>query len=132
MYTIDQEIANKIARTTPMKYREMEELFRMDEEAADQYEMELRKEVESQADGQVARAVVAYLPLYLESQAITSYINRTGNQMLRRMMPEILTAEEAAMMAQKDIMTLTVKQVNQVAQILREQQKRLKNAQQNS
>src|SRR5665647_3639267 len=100
MYTIDQDIANQIAQSQTMKYIEMEKLFKMDEEEADNYEMDLRKAVELQSDNTVARAVVAFLPLFLESWAITNYINQTKTMGLRAMMPEILTAEKAALMAQ--------------------------------
>lgn len=118
MYTIDQEVANRIAQTHTMKYKEMEKLFFMKEEEADEYEMNLRNEVQRQSDDTVARAVVAVLPLYLENHAITKYINKTGKRMLRNMMPEILTAEEAALIAQKDIMTMDDAQRKKTTQII--------------
>ena len=124
MYTIDQDIANQIAKKQTMKYIEMEKLFKMDEEEADKYEMDLRKAVEIQSDDTIARAVVAFLPLFLESRAITNYINQTKTMGLRAMMPEILTAEEAALMAQMDI-TMNDNQVLLTAKIFRLIQLRL-------
>ena len=125
MYTIDQDIANQIAQTQTMKYIEMEKLFKMDEEEADEYEANLRKEVTKQADKVVARAVVAFLPLFLESGAITNYINQTRTMGLRAMMPEILTAEEAALMAQMDI-KMNDSQVILTAKIMRQIQARFR------
>ena len=119
MYTIDQDIANQIAQTQTMKYIEMEKLFKMDEEEADKYEMDLRKAVEIQSDNTIARAVVAFLPLFLENQAITKYINQTGDRMLRNVMPEILSAEEVALMAQKDNISMDDNQITKTAQIIR-------------
>jgi len=124
MYTIDQDIANQIAQSQTMKYIEMEKLFKMDEEEADNYEMDLRKAVELQSDNTVARAVVAFLPLFLESWAITNYINQTKTMGLRAMMPEILTAEKAALMAQKDNISMADNQITKTAQIIREYQER--------
>ena len=116
MYLIDQEIANKIAKTVLMKYPMMTIMFMVTEEQADAMEAKIRADVEKETgDDQVARAVAVYLPLYLENQAITKYIAQTKNQSLRSIMPEILTAEEMALMAQQDMMFLTKKQMTLIA-----------------
>jgi hypothetical protein len=108
MYLIDQEIANQIARTTPMKYPEMKKLFLMKEAAADRWEMNLRNKIEKQEGEEVARVVAVYLPLYLENQAITRFLRRTKAQSLRMMMPEILTVEEMIYLAQQDLKPLNL------------------------
>src|ERR1035437_3698047 len=125
MYLIDQDVANKIA-LQPMKYLEMQNLFQSTEAEADQWEMESRKVVEKQADNQVARAVVIYSPLYLENKAITNYCQQ--HPQLRNQLPEILTAEEMALIAQKDIL-LSEEQVNQVIKLTLDYQKRLNSVQ---
>lgn len=125
MYLIDQRIVNSIARSVPMKYPQMYNLFKMTEEEADKAEDNLisyleEKKVESEA----ARAITAFLPLYLENQAITNYLNKTNRQNLRSILPEILTVEEMASIASRDRM-LTQTQTTQVMQATRELQKAL-------
>jgi hypothetical protein len=90
MYTIEQEVANSIAKTVPMIYPQMKALFSMTEEEADKWELELTDEITKMADDDVARAVVALLPLYLGNWALTIFIRKTKNQSLRNIMPEIL------------------------------------------
>lgn len=88
--------------------------------------MDLRKAVEIQSDNTIARAVVAFLPLFLENQAIIKYINQTGDRMLRNVMPEILSAEEAALMAQKDNLSMDDDQITKTFQIISEYQERFR------
>lgn len=126
MYLIEQETANQIAQSVAMKYPQMKALFQMTEEQADKWEMELRMEITSQTDEVVARVVAVYLPLYLENQAITNFINKTRNRALRTMMPEILTAEEAVLIAQMDILMITPEQKKKAIQKMKEYQNLLR------
>jgi len=126
MYLIDQEIANEIAKRVPMKYPEIKRAFLMEEEEADQWEMAIRNEVEAQSDRTVARVIGVYLVLLLENQAITKYIRMTKNQSLRTMMPEILTVEEMILMAQGDMIALSMDQEKKVRSVVIEYQARLK------
>lgn len=98
----------------------------MTEEDADKWEIKLRDEITKKSDKGVARAVVAFLTLYLENGAITRYIRKTKNQGLRNMMPEILSAEEMALMGQRDQMFLSPEQINKIALVVKDYQIRLR------
>lgn len=113
MYLIDQEIANQVAQTTEMKYNLTERMFQATEEEAEAMEMEIRNQVEKETgSSQVARAVSIYLPLLLENEALRkSKTNRKAN------IPEILTAREASLIAQREIM-LNEKETQQTEQML--------------
>lgn len=113
MYIIDQEIANQVAQTTEMKYNLTERMFQATEEEAEAMEMEIRSQVEKETgSSQVARAVSIYLPLLLENEALSkSKTNRKAN------LPEILTAREASLIAQREIM-LNEKETQQTEQML--------------
>src|SRR5690606_24477851 len=89
-----------------LKYPEMVRLFsaKTDEEA-DRMELESRRKVAARTGmEQVGRAVSIFAPLLLEHEAITWYINRTQDYSLRKVAPEILSAEEAALWAQREMM----------------------------
>ena len=120
MYTIDQEIANVMVQMLKPKHKAMLTLFSATEQQSLQMEANLRNLIEEQTDPEVARAVVAYLPLFLEHEMITKYITRTKNKSLRQMMPEILTAEEMSQLAQMEMMSLTQQQLKIIATIAEE------------
>ena len=120
MYTIDQELANQMVQMLTPKHKAMLTLFSATEKQSSQLEANFRKVLEEKTDPQVARAVVAYLPLLLENEMITKFINRTRNRSLRAMMPEILTAEEMSQLAQMDMMFLTKDQLKMITKIAEE------------
>lgn len=71
MYIIDQDIANEIARTQTMRSPLMKEWFMMTESQVDKVEVMLRNQIEKETnDYDVAKAVGAYLPLFIEHEAI--------------------------------------------------------------
>ncbi|MBN2818615.1 MAG: hypothetical protein JXP36_06580 [Bacteroidales bacterium] len=96
-----------------MKYNLTERMFQATEEEAEAMEMEIRNQVEKETgSSQVARAVSIYLPLLLENEALRkSKTNRKAN------IPEILTAREASLIAQREIM-LNEKETQQTEQML--------------
>jgi len=117
MYIIDQDIANEIANSQSLTTRWSTEIFKATEEEADRMELEIRAEVKAESDYEVARAVAAYLPLYLENEAITKFISKKRAYSLRLMMPEILSPREAALMAQQDYMMTSEQTIQTIAQI---------------
>jgi len=120
MFTIYQDIANDIAKTVPMKYRQMKILFLMTEDQSDQYEVYQINQITADHGVRVARAVVAFSPLFLENEAITNYINKTEQQNLRNLMPEILTIEELISFARGDITMLDQKDEKAIVILLKE------------
>jgi hypothetical protein len=103
MYLIDQEIAREIAETQELLYPEMRELFKATEAKAERLEDKMRQELETSGEtSQVARSLVAFLPLLLENRAITRYISQLRAYHLRGALPELLTAEETALRAQME------------------------------
>jgi hypothetical protein len=104
MYIIYQEIANKIAKTVELKYNLTKKMFKATEEQAEEIEIQLRKQITNETNSiKVAMAVSIYLPLLLENEAITQYLNKTKEN-LRGLLPEILSPREAALIAQMDQM----------------------------
>lgn len=106
MYLIDQEIARVIAKEGSIKPLEIDNLFMADsEEEAEILEQKIRLKITKKTgNSQIGRAVAIYSPLLWANKAITSYIQRTSDHSLRAVAPEVLTAEETALLAQRDLM----------------------------
>lgn len=106
MYLIEQEIANEIARERRIKQPEVRAIFEAEtEEEAEVLEQKIRDNMTRKTgNSQIGRAMAVYSPLLWAHESITSYIQRTGDQSLRRVAPEVLTAEETALLAQRDLM----------------------------
>ena len=106
MYLIDQEVAREITKEGSIKPLEIYNLFMADnEEEAEMLEQRIRLKITKKTgNSQIGRAVAIYSPLLWANKAITSYIQRTGDQSLRIVAPEVLTAEETALLAQRDLM----------------------------
>src|SRR5690606_2792924 len=121
MYLIPQETANQIAATQPIQHPKMQKLFQGSEEEADQMESRWRKEIARESGQQIARAMVAFSPLLLEQAAITNHINLSEDYSLRQIMPELLTAEETALLAQQEY-NLTAAEVKKLTLLLRKEQ----------
>ncbi len=104
MYLIDQQTANRIAQTVQMKYLLTQKMFlAKTEEEVEAIEEDLERQVlAATGSEQVARAILVYLPILMEQEAITMFQNKTGEN-LRAIAPEILTPREAAEIAQMDI-----------------------------
>ena len=124
MYLIDQDIANDIAKR-PMKYWLMKILFESTEEEAEEIEDLIWKDVQRKYSRNVARATMTSLPLLLEHEAITKYINRVKRYELRMALPEILSPAEGAYLARGDIMSMSEVEFNQTIEILSYYQKTL-------
>ena len=103
MYTIDQSVANQIAKTQKLSHTKMWLLFKATELEAEAMETAERKRISEIAGDPVARAWIAYAPLFLENAALTKFIREFPSLGLRAMIPEILTADEAASIAQQDL-----------------------------
>ena len=101
-------------------------MFQANEEQSEKLEIQLREKIQKESQSQtVARAVAIVLPLLLEHQAITKYINLTRNYQLRNQMPEILTVEEAVYLVMKEIPSITKNELKQTMNILMQYQKDL-------
>jgi hypothetical protein len=96
-------ILNRIADTTPLRHRWAQLLFLMTQE-------QLTKQRESQEKALAERGfstpvILAYLslaPLLAENEAISQYIEKTGNLDLRAALPEVTTENEAQILAIKE------------------------------
>lgn len=106
MYLIDQEVAREIAQEGTIEPLEIYNIFLADtEEEAELLEQKIRLKITKKTgNSQIGRAVAIYSPLLWANKAITSYIQRTGDHSLRAVAPEVLTAEETALLAQRDLM----------------------------
>ncbi len=106
MYLIEQDIANEIAKEGWIEPREVREIFLADsEDEAERLEQMIRDRLTIKTgNSQIGRAIAVYSPLLWANKAITAYINRSRNYSLRRIAPEVLTVEETALLAQRDLM----------------------------
>lgn len=103
MHQVPARVWNEIAASEELVNPSFQKLMQMTQE-------QLTQALESQAKVLEARGVpdsviVAYqrlAPLLAENEAISRYINRTGNSSLRDALPEILNAEEAVVIATQD------------------------------
>jgi hypothetical protein len=118
MYLLNQNIANKIAAEQRMATEEMRNLFLAQESKAKVIESAMHTEILNETgDEQVASAIVAYLPILVENEAITKYIEFTGNYDLRVQTPEIITAKEAGLFAELEF-SLNQEQTDKAIQIM--------------
>jgi hypothetical protein len=98
MLNVPQEIRNQLARTGRMQYPKFESIFKLEsEEKAD---LELLKLARKQAGVRLATAWIYSAPLLLENEAIAALV--LTNPSLKLLLPEILTVEEAVLVAQAD------------------------------
>ena len=118
MMLIDCDISKEIAKTTKMKYPEMERLFLMDEDEADQWEMILRNEIEKDYGKEIARIVVWYLPLYLEHEAISEYLSRPDSETYGTTIPEVISINHIIFSTQKSLGGMPTQQVEKIKQII--------------
>lgn len=103
MYQVPARVWNEIAASEELASPSFERLMKMNDEQILQALDEQAKVLE--ARGVPDSVIVAYqrlAPLLAENEAISRYINRTGNSSLRDALPEILNAEEAVVIATQD------------------------------
>ncbi len=119
MYNIDQQIANEIARSEKLKSPIMREIFSATEATAEKLENKLRKEIAKETGSDLdGRAAIIVLPLLLESEAITSYLNKTGRN-LRHMLPEINDPKEGLFIAMNELPNLTPENLKSLMGVFR-------------
>jgi len=128
MYQIDQEIANRIAESYPMRSNLMWDLFQASEEEADKWEALIRQNVEKEMNSkEAARGFLVVGALYLERQAIGMF--RRAHPTMAQALPEILTVEEAILIAAREIMPMEDDSMEKLRRLLIIMEKPLKNGQ---
>lgn len=103
MYQVPAAIWNKIAASQKLASPSFQRLMKMNDEQILQALDEQAKVLE--ARGVPDSVIVAYqmlAPLLAENEAISRYINKTGDTSLREALPEILNANEAVVIASQD------------------------------
>jgi len=119
MNQVPHQIWNAILRTTPVATRWAEKLFSLNGE---QLEAELEKQAgKMAAAGYDNKVIVAYqdiLPIYLERVAITKYISRTEQHLLRQALPEVTSISEAVYLMFREH-RLTKQQADTLTMLLR-------------
>lgn len=103
MQQVPASVWNAIADSQTLQNPSMQQLFPMSQP-------DLDAALASQAQaltkaGKTDSVINAYqqmAPLLAENEAISEYINQTGNSDLRSAMPEVLTAPEAVAIASQD------------------------------
>lgn len=105
MYLIYQELALRIAQMGKIEPKEIRDLFqaKTDEEAEILEDKILTEILAKTGSKRVAKAMAYYSPLYFAHREITSYTQKDKSPGLRALMPEVLSAEELALLAQRDL-----------------------------
>lgn len=103
MYQVPPSVWNAIAKTQELRNPSFRQLMAMPEEkmlkALDEQAKALTA---SKVPDSVISAYQEIAPLLAENEAISKYIEQTGNSSLRSALPEILSAPEAVSIASKD------------------------------
>lgn len=112
MYIIPQFLANEIARNESFYYEFTHILFLAETDYdAEQLEVQLRKEIEVRSTYNVARAVIMFLPLIAEHQAISNYIVSTKQYDLRVVLPQLVSINEVIVHAANEMKISTREQL---------------------
>ena len=103
MYQLPAQVWNLIAQQPEMQNPSMKALMSMNQE---QMDSALQQQADALTQNGVPDSVInAYQtmgPLLAENQAISSYIEKTGNSDLRKACPEVISAPEALAVANQD------------------------------
>lgn len=103
MYQLPAQVWNLIAQQPEMQNPSMKALMSMNQEKMDSA---LQQQADALTQNGVPDSVInAYQtmgPLLAENQAISSYIEKTGNSDLRKACPEVISAPEALAVAKQD------------------------------
>lgn len=103
MRQVPASVWNEIAKTQELSNPSMKVLFAMKQNEMDAaLEAQSRALEKSGTPDSVINAYQVMAPLLAENQAISQYINQTGNSDLRSALPEILNAQEAVSIAALD------------------------------
>jgi hypothetical protein len=103
MYSVPSATLNQIAATQDLRNKWAKNLFRLTE---DQKQLQLDKQVDALIKAgnswAVAMGYVTVAFLMVENEAISKFIQETEQSDLRAVLPEIVTPEEALLVAEKD------------------------------
>lgn len=111
MYLPPAQILNKIAATVELKHRATKLLFQMNQEDLDRFLADQYQALIKAGHAPVlASAYQALEPLMLENEAISLFVMLMEDLTLRSILPEILTKQEAVLIADRDLMLTTAEQ----------------------
>lgn len=103
MYQLPAQVWNQIAQQPEMQNPSMKALMAMGQE---QMDSALQQQADALTKNGIPDSVInAYQtmgPLLAENQAISAYIEKTGNSDLRKACPEVISAPEALGVAKQD------------------------------
>jgi hypothetical protein len=117
---VAQSIWNQIAQMPEMQYPALKTLFSLTPEELDEYEEDQAMKLEQ--EGWPNKVILAYqrmAPLLLEWKAIQTFVYKPENFHLRGALPEILSVDEAVLVADKDYW-LTGQEAGQLKKLLQE------------
>jgi len=112
VFCIEQSIANKIAEQQKLSCPMMEAFFSAGEKEILKFEQILHDDVYSRTGSHhVANAIIFLLPLFLESDAISRFLEKEGTPELRRVLPVVSSAEYAVQLAQEVVPGMSSREV---------------------
>lgn len=118
MYQVPMSVWNGIAKSQPLS-QPWATLFRLTpEELPEKLEELVDKPLEAAgADNRVVMAYRLVAPLLMETEAISSYLEETQQSMLRTSLPELISVNEAVILASTEY-RLTPSQQSKLKQLL--------------
>lgn len=103
MYQVPAQVWNQIAQQPEIKHQSLKYLMSMPQDEMDETLQGQASQLEQNgASDSVINAYQTLAPLLAENQAISAYIEKTGNSDLRKALPEVISAPEALAVANQD------------------------------
>lgn len=119
MHLPPASLLNKVAEKVSLKSKPMDLLFRMKQAELDRFlERQAKALTASGHDPIVAQAYQMLYPLLAENEAISKFVEMTGDSSLRGVFPEIVSKRELVRIADRELM-LTHKQKEALYSLLR-------------
>jgi len=118
MHGIPEELRHRLA--PKMKHSQIRALFSMSSEELNQaMDSQFKRLVEkSKVTDKAALAYLVFAPLLMENEAISKYVESSGNSSLRMVLPEVTDVKEALMLATREYQ-LTEQELKQLYRLLK-------------
>ncbi len=119
MTEVPQTVWNQMAKTVPLQSDWAKEMFPATPEQVEKYlDDQSRKMSNACFLSRVISSYQTVVPLLLESEAISLFIEQTGNYGLRQALPEVNSAQEAVSLMMRDRM-LDEEEIDQLYNLLK-------------
>lgn len=118
MHSIPESVRKALSKS--VKHPEVKALFSLSNEELNlAMDSQFKRLVEkSKVTDKAALAYLVFAPLLMENEAISKYVESSGNSSLRMVLPEVTDVKEALMLATREYQ-LTEQELKQLYRLLR-------------